>query len=260
MRTGVFRVVQAAGAPTRGDGGGAGPAALGRSGDPWRSESPSCDSDPGRPAARSGRGPRLAADLEIRGEGMRACLRGGKGRYMTLASRRIRSVVSSCAHMRASADKARRSSRPGDRRCLPIRRRSAPFPGSARRASQPISQGAQSHTTPPQQQPQPQQQQPLFGLRFPGPHGGRLSRSAKALSLIQRRGGGGGGGGSSSSSRCSVMMNFSSVPGRWAGRPVREDCARRNVNEGVYGPSCPKGLEMIYKAYLEPWPGQAAVT
>ena len=139
----------------------------------------------------------------------------------------------------------------------------APFPGatgSARRASQPISQGAQSHTTPPQQQPQPQQQQPLFGLRFPGPHGGRLSRSAKALSLIQRRGGGGGGGGSSSSSRCSVMMNFSSVPGRWAGRPVREDCARRNVNEGVYGPSCPKGLEMIYKAYLEPWPGQAAVT
>ena len=148
-------------APTRA--GGAGPAALGRSGDPRRSESPSCDSDPGRPAARSGRGPRLAADLEIRGEGMRACLRGGKGRYMTLASRRIRSVVSSCAHMRASADKARRSSRPGDRRCLPIRRRSAPFPGSARRASQPISQGAQSHTTPPPQQQQQPQQQPLFG-------------------------------------------------------------------------------------------------
>ena len=216
MRTRVFRVVQAAGAPTRA--GGAGPAALGRSGDPWRSESPSCDSDPGRPAARSGRGPRLAADLEIRGEGMRACLRGGKGRYMTLASRRIRSVVSSCAHMRASADKARRSSRPGDRRCLPIRRRSAPFPGSARRASQPISQGAQSHTTPPQQQPQPQQQQPLFFRD---------------------------------------ELRIRRIPGRSAGRPERKDCARRNVNEGGYGPPCPKGP---LKEYIEPCLGQAAVT
>ena len=83
--------------------------------------------------------------------------------HMTLASRRMCTVVSSCAYMRASADKARRSSRPGDRRCLPIRRRSAPFPGSARRASQPISQGAQSHTTPPPQQQQQPQQQPLFG-------------------------------------------------------------------------------------------------
>ena len=99
-------------------------------------------------------------------------------------------------------------------------------------------------------------------LPFPGPHGGRLSRSAKALSPIQRRR-------SSSRSRrrrrCSVVLNYSSArlasdPGRSAGRPVREDCARRNVNEGVYGPSCPKGREMIYKAYLDPWPGQAAVT